>query len=175
MTDKQEKILKAALELFAREGFAATSTSKVAKHAGVSEGLIFRHFKNKNGLLEAILTEGENRIKHVFADVVMEIEPKEVIRKVLNIQDLMVSSQEDYDFWKLQYKIKWEIERYGEQKMEPVQIALTNAFRKLEYENPAQEAEFLLISLDGMATRLFLQEGFDPEGIIELLHHKYNV
>ena len=167
--------MKAALELFAREGFAATSTSRIAKHAGVSEGLIFRHFKNKNGLLEAILAEGEKKIKLVFADVVMESEPKELIRKVLNMSDLMLVSQEDYVFWKLQYKIKWEIEVYGEHKMEAIQMALSNAFRKLGYDNPDQEAEFLLVILDGIATRLFLQDGFDPEGIIDLLHKKYEV
>jgi len=175
MTDKQEKILKAALELFAREGFAATSTSKVAKHAGVSEGLIFRHFKNKNGLLEAILLEGEKKVKYLFADVVMQSDPKALIHKVLNIKELMVASQEDYDFWKLQYKIKWEIEVYGEHKMEAVQLALANAFKKLGYEHSELEAEFLLITLDGMATRLFLQEGFDPEGMLELLKNKYKV
>ena len=48
MTDKQEKILQAALELFAKEGFKGTSTNKIAKKAGVSEGLIFRHFENKD-------------------------------------------------------------------------------------------------------------------------------
>ncbi len=61
MTEKQEKILQSALELFAKEGFHATSTNKVAKHAGVSEGLIFRHFGNKEGLLQAILAEGRAR------------------------------------------------------------------------------------------------------------------
>ena len=49
MTEKQEKIVQSALQLFAQEGYHATSTSKVAKHAGVSEGLIFRHFRNKDG------------------------------------------------------------------------------------------------------------------------------
>jgi len=44
MTEKQEKIIKSALELFALEGYAATSTRKAAERAGVSEGLIFRHF-----------------------------------------------------------------------------------------------------------------------------------
>jgi AcrR family transcriptional regulator len=175
MTDKQEKILKAALELFASEGFAATSTSKVAKLAGVSEGLIFRHYKNKQGLLEAILMEGEQRIKTMFAEVVMEPDPTTLIRKVLNIKDLMVSTQADFDFWKLQYKIKWEIEVYAENKMEPVQMALSNAFKKLGYKNPDHEAEFLLITLDGMATRLFLQKDFDAESMISLLHEKYKV
>ena len=37
MTEKQEKILQAALQLFAKEGYHATSTNKVAKLAGVSE------------------------------------------------------------------------------------------------------------------------------------------
>ncbi len=61
MTDKKEKILQAALELFAEEGFKPTSTSKIAKKAGVSEGLIFSHFCNKDGLLQAIIKEGEEQ------------------------------------------------------------------------------------------------------------------
>jgi len=47
MTEKQERILETALSLFAKDGFSATSTSKVARDAGVSEGLMFRHFENK--------------------------------------------------------------------------------------------------------------------------------
>ena len=51
MTEKQENILNTALELFAKDGYDATSTSKIAKCAGVSEGLIFRHYGSKDGLL----------------------------------------------------------------------------------------------------------------------------
>ena len=46
MTDKKENILKSALELFANEGVNATSTNRIAIKANVSEGLIFKHFKN---------------------------------------------------------------------------------------------------------------------------------
>ena len=58
MTDKQQQILHCALELFSTEGYKGTSTSKIANKAGVSEGLIFRHFKNKDGLLQAIIDNG---------------------------------------------------------------------------------------------------------------------
>lgn len=44
-------IARVAMELFAEHGFAATSTRKIAKAAGVSEGLVFHHFRNKIGLL----------------------------------------------------------------------------------------------------------------------------
>ena len=175
MTDKKGKILDAALELFAKEGFKSTSTSKVAKLAGVSEGLIFRHFTNKEGLLQAIVVEGEERAKMLFADIVMEINPKEVIRKTLEIADSMILDKQAANFWKLQYKIKWELEQYGEQKMEPLNRALTHAFAKLNYEQPEQEANALLISLDGLATRFFLQDGFDLIPILTFLKGKYQI
>lgn len=47
LTPKQAKILQAAVEIFAEKGYAATSTSEIAKRAGVAEGTIFRHYKTK--------------------------------------------------------------------------------------------------------------------------------
>lgn len=175
MTEKKEQILKSALELFAKEGFKATSTSKVANHAGVSEGLIFRHFGNKEGLLEAILKEGEERIKTLFSSIIFETEPKAVIRKYLNTPVDLLGEPEELEFWKLQYKIKWETEHYGEQKMEPIFLALTNAFKKLEYSSPEQEAKFLLAAIDGLATQFFLKDSFDVQAMIQFLKTKYNV
>ena len=174
MTNKKEKILFAALELFATDGFKATSTNKVAKKAGVSEGLIFRHFGNKDGLLEAILKIGEEKVKVVFSDIVLETDPKKVISKTLDLGSKMVETKEESDFWKLQYKIKWVIEQYGEHKMEPLEMALTNAFKKLEYETPELEARMLLVYLDGVATRYFLQKNFDLSSMLETLRKKYN-
>ena len=76
MTEKQENILNAALKLFATEGYASTSTSKVAKEAGVSEGLIFRHFKNKEGLLNVIREKSSEAGKAMMADIVMTSDPR---------------------------------------------------------------------------------------------------
>lgn len=53
-TDKQTKILEAAIEIFSEKGFAATSTSEIAQKAGVAEGTIFRHYKTKKDLLLSI-------------------------------------------------------------------------------------------------------------------------
>ena len=175
MTEKQEKILNAALTLFAEEGYRSTSTSKVAKKAGVSEGLIFRHFENKEGLLEAIIKEGEEQAKVLFADIVLETDPKQAIKKTLEVGEKMRQNKSDADFWKLQYKIKWELEQYGEHKMEALEMALTNAFKKLGYNNPKVEAQLLLTTLDGLATRFYLQKGFDIEPLIELLKQKYEL
>lgn len=53
-TAKQTKIVESAIEIFAEKGFAATSTSEIAKKAGVAEGTIFRHYKTKKDLLLSI-------------------------------------------------------------------------------------------------------------------------
>ncbi|MDZ5471729.1 TetR/AcrR family transcriptional regulator [Bacillus sp. 31A1R] len=51
LTEKQKKIIIAAIESFAEKGYASTSTSEIAKKAGVAEGTIFRHYKTKKDLL----------------------------------------------------------------------------------------------------------------------------
>ncbi|MEK3889080.1 TetR/AcrR family transcriptional regulator [Bacillus sp. FSL K6-3431] len=56
LTEKQQNILAAATEAFAEKGFAATSTSEIAKKAGVAEGTIFRHYKTKKDLLLSIVS-----------------------------------------------------------------------------------------------------------------------
>lgn len=53
MTEKQRNILSASIKLFASKGFHATSTSEIAKEAGVAEGTIFRHYKSKKDILIA--------------------------------------------------------------------------------------------------------------------------
>lgn len=56
LTEKQKKIIAAAIESFAEKGYAATSTSEIAKKAGVAEGTIFRHYKTKKELLLSIVS-----------------------------------------------------------------------------------------------------------------------
>lgn len=55
MTEKQRSILRASIKLFAEKGFHASSTSEIAKEAGVAEGTIFRHYKSKKDILLAVV------------------------------------------------------------------------------------------------------------------------
>src|SRR3954463_12220497 len=63
--ERKEKILSAAEELFARKGFAGTTTRELALAAGINEALLFRHFGNKEELYWAVLEQrcklGEGR------------------------------------------------------------------------------------------------------------------
>ncbi len=173
MTEKKETILQTALELFAKEGFNATSTSKVAKEAGVSEGLVFKHFNNKAGLLEAILKEGEKKFKLFYADVVMENDPRERLRKIILLPFQI--AEEEYEFWKLQFKLKWELGYDSTEKMKPLVESITKAFDELSYPAPSLEAELLLQTLDGLSTAIIKHEVSDPENLMKLLLKKYEL
>lgn len=48
------RLRRAALELFAEQGFKATSTRAVAARAGLSPALVIRHFGSKQGLRAAV-------------------------------------------------------------------------------------------------------------------------
>src|SRR5215472_13749582 len=57
--DKRHKaIVQAAVPLFARKGFAGTTTRELAEAAGISEALLFRHFPSKQSLYREILRLG---------------------------------------------------------------------------------------------------------------------
>jgi len=173
MTEKQENILLTALELFATQGYHAVSTSKIAKQAGVSEALIFRHFENKEGLLQAIMGVVEQRTRQAFADIVMTTEPREVIRKTLELPFAIPES--DYKLWRLTYALKWQVDEYSIEKMEPLKLALQNAFSKLGYDNPGAEADLVLMFLDGAATALLLHKPENMNAIAKALKMKYNL
>lgn len=69
-TERRNAIVEAALPLFARKGFAATTTKEIASAAGVSEALIFKHFPSKAALYDHILrscVEGDEELKALLA------------------------------------------------------------------------------------------------------------
>lgn len=67
ITPKQRAILQASLDLFAEKGFDQTSTSDIAQRAGVAEGTVYRRYKTKAALREAVLAPIVDQIVPVVA------------------------------------------------------------------------------------------------------------
>ncbi|QNK47042.1 TetR/AcrR family transcriptional regulator [Brevibacterium sp. PAMC23299] len=80
----KEKILAAAMELFIKQGYYATSISDIAKQAGISKGLLYNYYKGKEELLSEMV---EDRIKEV-AEVMEEAftlnTPREQLEHIIN-------------------------------------------------------------------------------------------
>lgn len=91
--EKRERILKAAIEVFAKNGFYATRVSEIAKAAGVADGTIYLYFKNKDDVLITIFEEGIRRLLAILRDVADSEEPFE--RQVSRIIELQLGLLED--------------------------------------------------------------------------------
>ncbi len=62
--EQKRNILEGAIRVFARKGFAATKMADIAAEAGVSYGLVYHYFPNKEQALDELL---EGVIKKVAA------------------------------------------------------------------------------------------------------------
>ncbi|GIN22994.1 MAG TPA: TetR/AcrR family transcriptional regulator [Bacillus bacterium] len=77
----KEKIHSAAIKLFAKKGFAATGVQDIAESAGISIGLLYRHYKTKDDLFNDLVsyaTEGLERIVRRFES---DLSPNKVLRE----------------------------------------------------------------------------------------------
>ncbi len=54
-TTRQQQILKAALEVFARKGYAAATIPEIARAAGVATGTIYIYYPSKRELFVAVI------------------------------------------------------------------------------------------------------------------------
>lgn len=64
--ERREQVLAAALPVFARNGYAGTSTEEVAAAAGISQPYLFRLFATKKELFIALVRRGFNRVGEAF-------------------------------------------------------------------------------------------------------------
>jgi AcrR family transcriptional regulator len=158
MTDKKERILHNALTLFANEGYNAVSTSKIARAAGVSEGLIFRHFGSKQGLLDALMEMAEEKMSQLFGPIFFEEDPKKTLQMAIEMPFSI--PKEEYPFWRLQYMLKWNEAYYKPQKMQPVQEKMTKVFSELGYEEPVLESAALNHVLESIFIGI-IRDGLD--------------
>lgn len=60
--EKMTLIMDVALHHFANNGYYRTTISQIARHAGISKGLMYNYFESKEALLKAIINKSVNEI-----------------------------------------------------------------------------------------------------------------
>ena len=170
---KKDNILTTALELFAREGFSNVTTKKIAARARVSEGLIFRHYTNKQGLLSAIMEQAKQKTIDLFAPIILQADPAKAIKMVIELPYSI--PPEEYSFWKLTFKLKWEASTNTDDKMAPLLNKLSWAFSQLKYPNAKKEAEVLLHIIEGISTAIVRDNKKDQKPLKTFLLNKYEL
>jgi AcrR family transcriptional regulator len=80
---RREQLMEVATKLFARNGYEATTTAAIALAAGVTEPILYRHFKSKQELFVAIVKAVSERTMKHWEDLVRGIDdPTEQFRRI---------------------------------------------------------------------------------------------
>jgi AcrR family transcriptional regulator len=64
--ERRQAIVEAALAVFAAGSYSGATTAQIAREAGVSEPILYRHFASKRELYFACLDEAWARLRDVF-------------------------------------------------------------------------------------------------------------
>jgi AcrR family transcriptional regulator len=80
---RREQLLEVATKLFARSGYDATTTAAIAEAAGVTEPILYRHFKSKQDLFMAILRRLSAQTLEQWRAMIADItDPADQIRRI---------------------------------------------------------------------------------------------
>jgi AcrR family transcriptional regulator len=172
--EKKAHIMDVALLHFANEGYHATTVNHIAKHAGISKGLMYNYFVSKEALLDAIIKKSVIEVYDHFdidRDGILTGEEFELfIRRFARIL------KEKQSFWRLFFQLLMQNEvreRFlksfsdsgttgpapesrEDQFLSRIVRTTTEYFtRKKEYKgenyDPAVELNMFIISLKGFA------------------------
>jgi TetR/AcrR family fatty acid metabolism transcriptional regulator len=94
--DKRERILAAAVRVFAKSGFFDARVSDVAKAAGVADGTIYLYFTSKEQLLVSLFEDRVDKLlSFMQTDLTKLGSAKEKLRRVIELQLGLLEGERD--------------------------------------------------------------------------------
>lgn len=171
--EKQDRMINAALKVFAKNGYAHASTDDIVREAGISKGLLFHYFISKLGLYSFVydysvrymvleLTTGIDKSEQDFFELIRQI--KEAELQVMKTYPYMVlflksSNMENVSEALLETEDKRSIlpEKYTEILERADLSKLSNA------SQVSQIRQMLEYTAEGLMRQRFSEEAFQPE------------
>lgn len=94
--DKRERILRAAVKVFARKGFYASRVSEIASAAGVADGTIYLYFKNKDDVLTSLFEDRISRLLSVLErELATQPTARAKVRRLIELQLGLLEGQRE--------------------------------------------------------------------------------
>jgi len=170
--------MQAGLELFAQYSIETTSISMIAKRAGISKGLIYNYFDNKEALIVAIVTQGFEEFIRMIPETNGQPLTKEQLIHYLNTTFDVLTT--DFQYWKLYFSIVMQpavmklIEDQLMAIMMPVVMLMADYYEIQGVANPMAHARMLGAILDGISLNYMIDpENFPLNEIKDILIQKF--
>lgn len=129
--EAKERILEAAIRLFARRGYAGTGMRELANEAGVNLAMINYYFGSKLGLLEAVFDAYfEHHVELMQIMTREDLEPEEAIRQ--GMRKLVEVFRANPDLVRVAFaEIPYDLPEFAEYKADKIRATIQPALMKL--------------------------------------------
>lgn len=174
----RQRILDAALKLFAREGYDATPIKRIAQEAQIAQGLLYHYFESKEDLLRAIFTECMAQVQDSFSHGQEGSKPTERLERLVRRSFEIVRA--NADFWRLTYAIRYQpaaltgLSVLLEASTKTILKTLEMHLQDLGHTDPATEALLLFALIDGCSQHYtLLPETYPLDAVEEAIIVRY--
>ena len=179
--ESRTRIMVSALELFAIDGYHNTSISNIAKHAGISKGLMYNYFDSKEELLEHVVIMAIDDAKEEGLTILNRLRdksPSEILAALFDSIFNMMNT--NTTMWKLSFSLAIQVSN-----IPSISALITRIFREVfehieyilklnDFPNYKQEAKLLTAQLDGIFLHsVVFGKAYDLEAIKTSLIEKY--
>ena len=129
-SERADKIVQAAAQLFARQGYHGTSTREIARLADVSENTLFRHFDHKEDLFWSALRSRSNGLKlrrDLLDGIAGGEEPEIVLPKIIDLLvDTVIFKPELLRLIAVAFlELHWKTEAFCQEYLSPIFSAIS--------------------------------------------------
>lgn len=183
----RKKILSVARDIISKEGIQGLSIRKIASAIDYSPAIIYHYFKDKNEIVETVVSEGYRRILHSIGSVQMnEKEPeKEIKEAFVDYIKAALASPEEYMAFMLSdhpsvLKKTSVLEEGISKKSKTMQLLYNNIQRGISQgryapHDPELTAQIIWTSTFGLLVKLIIEKDISQERVNRLIDHHFNV
>lgn len=94
----RERIIRAALEVFADKGLHGATVVEIAKAAGITGGALYRYFDSKEEILQAVVDVHATNVQalDLVRELIPELEPRTALKFIARGMFLFIYSEWDF-------------------------------------------------------------------------------
>jgi len=162
-SEARTALLDAAESIMLEDGYAAVTTRRIAKKAGLNSALVFYYFDTMDGLFIALFRRGAQETQECWARVLASPQPLWGIWDMLRDESHTARTMEFIALGNHRKAIRTEIATAAK-KFHQMQLkSLTRALERYGVDPEQWPASSVIVMLTGIARYLLIEQAFDVD------------
>lgn len=175
--EKQDRMINAALKVFALRGYRHASTDDIVKEAGISKGLLFHYFENKLGVYEFIY---EYSVRYMMLELSTMVKESttDMFELMKQVEFARMNAMKGYPYMQM-FLNRVETEDVSEalmaiyEKKQTLEEAYDTIWSRVDFQglhvgvDGIKVRKMLDLTVKGLMSQRFIDAAFQPEMLYE--------